>query len=214
MPRLLDLFCGAGGAGMGYSRAGFEVVGVDISPQPNYPFEFIQGDAMAFLVEHGAKFDVIHASPPCQAHTVAQRIHGKRHPDLVGSTRLLLHEVGIPWIIENVMCAPLLQPIMLCGLMFQLKVLRHRLFESSEMLLAPSHPKHPKGNLTNSCHGYSTGANGFVTVAGNNFVRQAGAEAMAIDWMKRRPELAQAIPPAYTEYLGRQLLAVVTKGVK
>jgi DNA (cytosine-5)-methyltransferase 1 len=90
--------------------------------------------------------------------------------------------------------------------MFDLTVLRHRAFESSHLLLQPAHPRHPKGNLTNACTGYSTGETGYVCVAGNNFVREAGAKAMGIDWMKTRKELAQAIPPAYTEFIGRQLL--------
>ena len=111
-----------------------------------------------------------------------------------------------PWVIENVIGSPLGAGIVLCGLMFGLKVLRHRVFESSHLLLAPPHPKHPSGNLTNSNAGYSTGANGFVCVAGHNFVREAGATAMGIDWAKTRAELANAIPPAYTEFIGRQLL--------
>lgn len=208
-PRLLDLYCGAGGCAVGYHRAGFDVVGVDIEPQPRYPFEFHQADAISFLAEHGSEFDAIHASPPCQRFTIGRHIHGsgKRHLDLVGTTRWLLIEIGKPWAIENVMGAPLCPTsIMLCGLMFGLKVLRHRLFETSHLMIAPSHPKHPGGNLTNSSHSYSTGSHGFVTVAGHNFVRTAGAKAMRIDWMKTREELAQAIPPAYTEFVGRQLI--------
>lgn len=209
-PRLLDLYCGAGGAAVGYSRAGFEVVGVDAAPQPSYPFEFHQADALDYLVDHGSEFDCIHASPPCQRYTVGRHIHqsGKRHPDLVGPTRLLLMEFDKPWVIENVMGAPMRNAIVLCGLMFGLRVLRHRLFESSHLLLAPPHPKHPPGNLTDAGSKYSTGSQGFVCVAGHNFVRTAGAAAMQIDWMRTRAELANAIPPAYGEWIGRQLIAL------
>lgn len=220
--RLLDLFSGAGGCSVGYRRAGFEVCGIDIADQPNYPFDFVQAGALESLRRlidgrhvggaHLRDFDAIHASPPCQRYTVGRKIHdsGDRHPDLVGPCRELLSQTGLPWIMENVPGAPLARgSVMLCGIMFGLRVLRHRWFESNVMLFAPPHPKHPKGELTGSCKGYSTGAHGFVTVAGNNFVREAGAKAMGIDWMKRRPELANAIPPAYTEYLGRQLIDAV-----
>lgn len=226
-PRLLDLFCGAGGCSVGYACAGFEVVGVDLKPQPRYPFPFVQADAIQFLetLLIGAwagdnerayllsDFDAIHASPPCQLYSISAHIHAgpnaKKHPDLVAETRRVLEWARLPWVIENVGGAPLHRPTMLCGLMFGLKVLRHRFFESSHLLLGPAHPKHPKGNLTNSTRGYSTGREGFVCVAGNNFVRTAGAAAMRIDWKMTRPELAQAIPPAYTEYIGRQLLPVL-----
>lgn len=212
-PKLLDLFCGAGGCAMGYHRAGFDVVGVDNRPQPNYPFAFQQADALEFCRAQAHEFDAIHASPPCQHYSISKHIHRHRqHVDLVHLTRTELERARLPWVIENVMGAPLHRPIMLCGLMFGLKVLRHRVFESSEMLLGPAHPRHPKGNLTNSTRGYSTGKEGFVCVAGHNFVREAGAEAMGIDWMLHRAELAQAIPPRYTEYLGRQLLTHTPAG--
>ena len=207
--RLLDLFCGAGGCAVGYHRAGFaEIVGVDLRPQPRYPFAFVQGDALEYLATHGHEFDAVHASPPCQRYSIGRHIHasGERHPDLVAPTRAALERTGRSWVIENVMGAPV-EGVMLCGLMFGLRVLRHRIFETSFPCVAPPHPKHPRGNLTNACQGYSTGANGFVCVAGHNFVREAGAKAMGIDWMKTRYELAQAIPPAYTEFVGRRLLA-------
>ncbi len=227
-PRLLDLFCGAGGCSVGYHRAGFDVVGVDNRPMPRYPFEFIQLDAIGVLrtllsVEgrihtkageeyYLSDFAAIHASPPCQAYSVSRKIHAgpkaKQHPDLVEETRLLLERARLPWVIENVIGAPLHRPIVLCGTMFGLKVLRHRCFESSEMLLGPAHPKHPKGNLTNSKSGYSTGAYPFITCAGHNFVRTDGMAAMGIDWHMTREEVAQAIPPVYTEYIGRQLIRV------
>jgi DNA (cytosine-5)-methyltransferase 1 len=211
-PLLLDLFCCAGGCAVGYHRAGFDVVGVDHEPKPNYPFRLVRADALEFLVEHGQEFDAIHASPPCQRYTVGRKIHnsGDRHPDLVGPCRGLLEQTGKPWIMENVVGAPMSgYSATYCGLMFGLRVLRHRLFEASFLLMSPPHPQHPKGDLTGSCKGYSTGANGFVTVAGNNFVREAGAKAMGIDWPMTRKELAQAIPPAYTEHAGRQLMDMV-----
>ena len=196
---------------MGYHRAGFDVVGVDIAPQPNYPFTFHEHDALDFLVKYGRVFHAVHASPPCQRYTVGRHIHrsGDRHPDLVDRTRVELELNGVPWVMENVIGSPLRNPAVLCGLMFGLRVIRHRLFEASFLLMAPPHPRHPRGELTGSCKGYSTGAHGFVTVAENNFVRTAGAEAMGIDWMRTRKELAQAIPPAYTEFVGRQLMAVI-----
>uniref|UniRef100_A0AAU8GRC0 DNA methyltransferase n=1 Tax=Mycobacterium phage TwoPeat TaxID=3158882 RepID=A0AAU8GRC0_9CAUD len=128
--RILDLFSGAGGAGAGYRRAGFEVVGVDIDPQPNYPYEFHQGDALKYLLEHHQEFDAFHASPPCQAFTNAQKIRGNEHPDYVTATRAAFDLIGKPWVIENVPGAPLILPIELCGCMFPgLKTYRPRLFE-------------------------------------------------------------------------------------
>ena len=216
-PRLLDLFSGAGGCAVGYHRAGFDVVGVDNRPQPRFPFAFHQADALEFLAEHGQEFDAIHSSPPCQAYTVGRKIHdsGGRHPDLVGPVRELLERTGKPWVMENVPGSPLRSPAVLCGLMFGLRVIRHRLFEASFLLMAPPHPPHP-AHLTTGTNtakrggrgnGYSTGEAGLVCVAGNNFVREAGAKAMGIDWMTNRRELANAIPPAYTTFVGAQLLA-------
>jgi DNA (cytosine-5)-methyltransferase 1 len=218
-PKLLDLFCKAGGAAVGYHRAGFDVVGVDIEPQPNYPFEFVQGDALEVVGRIGAEFDAIHASPPCQRYSVGRSIHGSgdRHPDLVAPVREALSRAGRPWVIENVVGAPLSPySAVLCGLMFGLGVLRHRRFEASFLLLAPPHQRHPKHLTTGTRtakrggrgNGYSTGEQGLVCVAGNNFVREAAAKAMGIDWMTRR-ELAQAIPPAYTAFVGTQLIALI-----
>ncbi len=131
-PKLLDLFCGAGGAGMGYHRAGFEVVGVDIEHQPNFPFEFHQADALEFIAEHGSKFDAIHASPPCQSYSTLRALHPDReYPDLILATRAALERSGKPFIIENVQGAPLVRPTMICGSFFGLLVRRHRLFETS-----------------------------------------------------------------------------------
>ena len=128
--RLLDLFCGAGGAAMGYYRAGFEnIVGIDNKPQPNYPFEFIQVDALEYLVEHGSEYDIIHASPPCQAFSWAAARWDKEYPDLISATRDLLLRTGKQYIIENVITAPIEKSLLLCGTMFGLGVIRHRHFE-------------------------------------------------------------------------------------
>lgn len=219
-PRLLDLFCGAGGAAMGYHRAGFEVVGVDINPQKNYPFQFVQADALAYLTEYGHCFDAIHASPPCQAFTRVQALGRARnggyreHPDLIGPTRALLRMTGKPYIVENVPGAPLICPATLCGSMFpNLRVYRHRLFESSFRLTVSEHRPH-RDRTPSAGNGVSP--KGFISVCGSGGVRGMTAPeilsywsmAMGIDWMTRA-ELAQAIPPAYTEWIGLQLIGVL-----
>lgn len=203
-PRLLDMFCGAGGAGAGYAKAGFEVVGVDLHPQPRYPFEFHQADAMTFDL---SGFDAIHASPPCQAYTVlGGREDLSHYPDLVDAVRERLQAAGVPWIIENVPGAPLRDPITLCGAMFGLRSYRHRLFESSVQLAAPPHPKHEvRVNRRGENRREHWANGGFITITGDVGV-YCGPEAMGVDWMSGN-ELSQAIPPAYTEFLGRQLLA-------
>lgn len=205
-PRLLDLCCKAGGASMGYHNAGFEVVGVDIEPQRHYPFEFHQGDALTYLAEHGHEFDALAGSPPCQAWTLAQRIQGRTHPDLIEPMRRLFQESGLPYVIENVEGAPLLNPIMLCGAMFPgLGTYRHRLFESNIPIQVPAHPEH---KVPTTKMGRTPKPGEFMHVVGNfSGVAQAKA-AMGIGWMVR-DELREAIPPAYTEFIGRQLLAVV-----
>lgn len=213
-PKLLDLFCGAGGASMGYHMAGFEVTGVDINPQPHYPFAYVQADAMTYPL---LGCDVIHASPPCQRFSVAslgRRNQGKEYPDLLTPIRQRLLGSGKPWVIENVPQAPMQQSICLCGLMFGLKVFRHRLFECSEFLLTPRHPAHGACKI---------GA-GYYSIAGNGGrwktwgvvqrdVSKGSAtewrQAMGIHWMTRA-ELTQAIPPAYTEFIGRALREAVT----
>jgi DNA (cytosine-5)-methyltransferase 1 len=212
-PRLLDLFSGAGGCAVGYHRAGFDVVGVDLAPQPRYPFAFHRADALEFLAEHGHEFDAIHASPPCQQYTSLRSLHGKEYPDLVAPIRELLIDSGKPWVIENVVGSPLGFGFFLCGTMFPgLRVYRHRRFESSEWLWQPDHPPHriragaigTKGGRGRKAH-YEAG--GFVTIVGN--VGSYCGEAMGIDWMTGR-ELSQAIPPAYTEHIGNQLMRVIT----
>jgi DNA (cytosine-5)-methyltransferase 1 len=208
--RLLDLFCGAGGAAMGYDRAGFDVTGVDNRPQPRFPFAFVQADALEYVAAHGHEFDVIHASPPCQAYTPLRAVDKREYPDLVGATRKALQATGKPYVIENVPGAPLQHPIALCGGMFPgLRVYRHRLFESSELLLAPSHPKHVvKATGTQRGRKAHYEAGGFITITGDVGTYCGGA--MEIDWMNG-DELSQAIPPAYTEHIGRQLVSFADK---
>ena len=199
-PRLLDLFCGAGGAAMGYHRAGFDVVGVDVKPQPRYPFEFRQADAMTFPLDG---FDAIHASPPCQAFSIATRMQGNPadHPDLLTPTRERLRQSRVPWVIENVQGAPLRTDFKLCGCMFGLGVRRERWFETSWWaydLRQPCH--HPEPVI--GVYGYSGPRPGSGRISGR---LATWSKAMGIDWMEVL-ELAQAIPPAYTEYIGRQLI--------
>jgi len=208
-PRLLDLFCGAGGAGMGYHRAGFEVVGVDINPQPRYPFEFHQGDAIHYLLQHWREFDAVHASPPCQAYSPLNALpstkNADEHPDLLGPTRAALDLTRLPYVIENVMAAPLIKErsIVLCGGMFGLRTYRHRRFESPLLLMAPEHPKHVIRTATRQRRArWDEGWHVSITGDVGTYV---GPEAMGIDWMNGT-ELSEAIPPAYTELVGLQLL--------
>ena len=193
---------------MGYAQAGFDVVGVDMHPQPNYPYDFVQADAMTYPLNG---FDVIHASPPCQHYSRCNRGLGNTHkyPDLVKPVRDRLD--GRLYVIENVPGSPLMQPITLCGSMFGLGcsagwLRRHRWFELPVVILAPS-CEHPRGmsigvygNGTNSYHRNKLGRN--ITVAEQR-------EAMGIDWMSRR-ELTQAIPPAYTKWIGERIITLVT----
>ena len=213
-PKLLDMFCGAGGAGMGYHRAGFDVTGVDINPQPRYPFKFIQGDALEYLAEHGGEYDAIHASPPCQFYT---ELPGdfSHYPDLIAATRELLIRTGGPYVIENVGGArrELNAPIMLCGHQFGLKTYRHRFFECYPFLLAPPHIAHPEA-CPPTGRGRSN-VHGFISVTGNGGAPNLGMPyleyariAMGISWMDRS-ELSQAIPPAYTEFIGRHVMKYV-----
>ena len=212
-PRLLDLFCCAGGAGAGYAKAGFEVVGVDLSLQPRYPFEFVQADALTLSQEFLATFDAIHASPPCQSYSDLAKRNGNADdwPRLIEPVREMLIRTGLPYIIENVEGAPLVDPIMLCGTMFpKLRVLRHRLFEANFTILTPPHQKHPKVHTFDrrkSHFGKTDEWKDFVQVTGGgNCTLAAAHEAMGIDWMTKG-EINEAIPPAYTEFIGKQLLS-------
>lgn len=211
--RLLDLFCCAGGSAMGYHRAGFEVVGVDMSPQPRYPFAFVQADALSLDMRFIRSFDAIHASPPCQRFSDLAKRNGNADawPDLVGPIRDLLVASGLPYIIENVEGAPLIDPVMLCGTMFpELRVIRHRLFESNILLTAPPHGKHPLVFTHDKRKAHYGKLNEWTSpvqvTGGGNCSKAAAADAMGIDWMTKN-ELNEAIPPAFTEHLGRQLMA-------
>ena len=212
-PRLLDLFCGAGGAAMGYHRAGFEVVGVDISPQPNYPFEFVQGDAIDVLhdllnLSGPYACDTIHASPPCQHYSQMSKCRpglAETYPDLIAPTRGLLRATGLPYVIENVVGAPLDNPVMICGSGLGMKLQRHRLFESNVALWGV--PCAHGQNAWNDAYGHATGRKKRrVPVIGEwRIKKHLQDEAMGIDWMTLE-ELSEAIPPAYTEHIGRQVI--------
>lgn len=207
-PRLLDLFSGAGGCSVGYARAGFDVVGVDLDPKVgrHYPFEFHRGDALEFLAEHGGEFDAVHASPPCQAYSqaaMAMRNAGKEYPDLVAPTRALLEATGKPWVMENVPGAPLRPDFLLCGCQFGLNLRRERWFEVSFPLSHLSPPCwHPHPVVSVVGHGTPSWVRKQL---GYNPTIDDYRAAMGIDWMNRT-ELSQAIPPAYTEFVGGFLL--------
>jgi DNA (cytosine-5)-methyltransferase 1 len=203
--RIMDTFCKAGGAGMGYHLAGFEVVGVDIEPQKNYPFEFHQADALEYITEHGHEFDAIHASPKCQDNCPLKHRWGKSYENQIPAVRRLLQESGKPYIIENVEGAKrrLQDPLVLCGTMFGLKVIRHRLFENNIGLIFPPFTCQCKGKVGKRGH---LGDREFMTVTGHFSNIEKARAAMGIDWMNQE-ELAQAIPPAYTTFIGEQLIA-------
>lgn len=214
-PRILDMYCCAGGAAKGYHQAGFDVIGVDINPQPNYPYEFHQADALEFLFDAYDKYDpfvyvdAIHASPPCQAYSPLRHRTGETYVDLVDATRSLLEATGLPYVIENVPGAPLRNPIQLCGSSFGLgangrQLRRHRLFETNFPVMAMpcAHQGQPIGV-------YGTGGGGQMT-RGYKGTPEEYREAMGIDWATRA-EIAQAIPPAYTEHIGGYLLAEVRR---
>ena len=212
-PKLLDLFCGAGGATRGYMDAGFDVWGVDINPQPNYCGDvFFEADALYFL-EHFPldTFDVIHASPPCQAYSVTSSLHDNDHPELVEPVRDALEVWGGPYVIENVVGAPLdpARTIQLCGSSFGLGVRRHRLFETNPPTIFQPQCNH--GLQPHPVDVTGTGGPTKQTRQGGGGTHRKprdlahAREVMGIDWMTRR-ELSQAIPPAYTEWVGRRML--------
>lgn len=225
-PRLLDLFCGAGGAAMGYHRAGFDVFGVDIKPQPRYPFPFAQMDALAaFQIGfhtadgehwHRGDFDAIHASPPCQGYSLMQNYGAPPQAKLIAPMLALLMPLSVPWVIENVVSnsarrelrAP--SVVMICGASFGLGAAgldlnRHRLFGSNELLMVPK-CQHRRG-LTIGVYGHGTNS-WHRKKMGRNITMAERRSAMGIDWM-RRGEDSEAIPPAYTEFIGGQLLRAI-----
>ncbi len=230
--RILDLFCKAGGAAVGYHRAGFEVVGVDIEPQKNYPFEFIQADALNPPVDF-VDFDALHASPPCQEYSAMRkgRWQDREHPDLVGPVREMLIASGKPYVIENVVGSPLIDPVMLCGTMFNRQTAegsqlrRHRLFECSWFVWNVPTCKHNDGSAIGV---YGGGQHpdrrrpatiGVWGNAGGYSVRdrishygiEARREVMGISWMTGK-ELSQAIPPCYTQFIGESLIKELSRG--
>jgi DNA (cytosine-5)-methyltransferase 1 len=201
---------------MGYHRAGFDVVGVDITPRPRYPFRFIQGDALDSMREMCQDVHLVHSSPPCQAHTALTKgtNSGRQYIDLIPQMRELCEWYGVDWIMENVPSAPLRQDIVLCGEMFGLGVIRHRVFETGGWgwdgpMRQPTHARH-RGPVRGWRHGvwrdgpyiaaYDKGG-------GKGTVAEMQA-AMDITWTDVHGELTEAIPPAYTEYLGREWLRV------
>lgn len=230
-PLLLDLFCGAGGAATGYYRAGFDVLGVDIKPQKRYPFAFSQDDAMSVLARlakgkvwraadgrrfRRRDFAVIHASPPCQRYSAASNIHGgDHHPDLVVPVRELLIASDRTYVIENVPRSPLRMAVNICGLALGLNVKRHRWFESNILLFGTECGDHSKdylivfgGGARGRAHQIGRTKKGGPIIHRPTISVERAREAMGIDWMTR-DELSQAVPPKYTEFLGKQLLAAL-----
>jgi DNA (cytosine-5)-methyltransferase 1 len=220
-PVLLDLFCGAGGAAAGYARAGFDVIGLDINPQPHYPFRFWQGDSLQTLrtlLVDGSPFDAIHASPPCQAYTRKnanwgrKRTHWIEHPDLLAPVRELLKGIGAPYVIENVVGAPIDAQLMLCGSMFDapgdlgLRLTKHRLFEANWPLpLAPASCAHDD-SIYNPWAGKGRSAEKLRDAQGTPWVPMSGGASRKAGVTG---DLFNAIPPAYTEYIGKALLAAL-----
>lgn len=215
--RLLDLFCSAGGAARGYHAAGFEVVGIDVAPQPHYPFAFIQADALTLDASFLGSFSAIHASPPCQSYSdLAKRNrNADAWPRLIEPVRHMLIATGLPYVIENVEGSPLRNPVVLCGTMFPgLRVLRHRLFETNFPVTMLPHGKHPKVHTFDkrkSHYGTTDDMRDFVQVTGGgNCTIAAARDAMGIAWMNKR-ELNEALPPAYTTFIGKQLLSYLDR---
>jgi DNA (cytosine-5)-methyltransferase 1 len=204
--RLLDLFCGAGGAGMGYHRAGFEVVGVDIKPQKHYPFEFHQADALIYLHFHASEFDAFHASPPCQSYSAAMKHLAKPQPMLIEPVRKAFQKTEKPWVIENVIGAPLENPLILCGTMFGLRVHRHRLFEAPTVynLLPQCYKQKPILNPHRS-----ESRERIYAEFGRQDPEKLWRDEMGVNWMGRH-ETRESIPPAYTEWIGKQLMKALT----
>lgn len=201
--KALDLFCCGGGASRGLARAGFSVTGVDIKRQKNYPYAFILSDALALSPEFLREFDFIWASPPCQQYTVAGtqwRKEGKEYPDLIAATRAMLAGSGVPYVIENVPGAPLLDPVLLCGSMFGLRTYRHRLFEASFPLRQPEHPEH---RAKNARMGRAPKEGEYMQIVGHFSGVPLAQEIMELPGLSQY-ELAQAIPPAYAEYIAQE----------
>lgn len=224
--KLLDLYCGAGGAAYGYHLAGYDVTGVDRAPQPRYPFKFVRADALEYLYAHGHEYDLVHASPPCQRYSEATPLRNRaQHPDLIAPTRAALRATGKPYIIENVenARAQLLNPIKLCGTMFGLLLWRHRYFETWPPIAPPAVAcHHTRGIVQVTINGEERavaypvlctgGADGPRSGKRHLRPRQPVVEvrwAMELPWMTQA-ELSEAIPPAYTHWLGARMIDVLT----
>lgn len=214
-PLILDLFCGEGGASMGYHQAGFQVFGVDILPQSRYPFAFGQYDALGILQDYldgligGKRVDAIHASPPCQAYTNAQKINGNDHPDLIAPVRELLEQTGLPYVIENVPGSPLHDPVTLCGTMFGIETYRHREFETNWELGTPRHREH---EAKSTKMGRPPVDGEYMHIVGNFSGVDRAREIMGMPWASR-DGLREAIPPVYTKFIGQHLMLQVRKEV-
>ncbi|WP_426940289.1 hypothetical protein [Pseudarthrobacter sp. S6] len=212
-PKLLDLFAGAGGAGKGYMDAGFDVTGIDIEPQPDYPGTFIQSDAIAYLAAHGHEYDAIHASPPCQASCTLTKgtNQGKEYLNLIPATRALLDISGKPYVIENVQGSDLRRDLTLCGEMFGLGVIRHRYFELGGWAAIPTPHKPHRGRVAGWRHGeWFDGP--YFAVYGEGGGKGTVAQwqgAMDMHWTSNRKSIAESIPRAYTRFIGGQLMALL-----
>jgi DNA (cytosine-5)-methyltransferase 1 len=217
-PKLLDLFAGAGGAGKGYMDAGFDVTGIDIEPQPDYPGTFIQGDALTYLAAHHQEFDAIHASPPCQASTALTKgtNKGKLYINLIPATREMFAQLNKPTIIENVQGSDLRRDLTLCGEMFGLAVIRHRYFELGGWSAVPLEHKKHRGRTRGWRHGvYYDGP--YWQVYGQGGGKGTVAEwqdAMGMHHTSNRKSIAEAIPPAFAQYVGGQLMNELRKEAK
>ena len=219
---MLDLFCGGGGASMGYFKAGFKVIGVDDKPQDNYPFTFIQSDALEYLRDKGHKYTFIHASPPCQKYSRAKGLSKARnnnqygdHADLIEPTRRLLLDLNAQYIIENVPGSPLINPLKLYGSQFGLKTQRQRWFETNiNGLMEPNNPMY---RMKTPSAGNGVGPDGSISICGSGGVRGLNSKEILVYWSKAlggvewmtRKEMSQCIPPIYTEFLGKQILGLV-----
>ncbi|MEV0575411.1 class I SAM-dependent methyltransferase [Streptomyces sp. NPDC050392] len=200
--RVLDTYCCQGGAGKGYADAGARVTGVDKDPQPRYPLTFIQGDAIEYIRAHGAEFDFIHASPPCQHDSECQRLQGRDHPDLISPTRDALNSTGRPWAMENVRGAlpKLRDAVMLCGTMFGLATYRHRYFETGGGFTLPQ-PHHPAHTAPQAKMGRPVPPGWYGQFVGNFSGVQHARDVMGVPWMNR-DGIRECIPPIYAQWIG------------
>lgn len=210
--RLLDMCCKAGGCSVGYSQAGFdEIVGVDIEPQKHYPFKFVLCDGLKFMAEYGHLFDFIHVSPPCQGYGLTWKLRKNNHPMLIEPFRELLIKIGKPYVIENVRGAPLISPVKLNGTMFGLMTVRPRLFECSFPIASPP-PSLSLKTIKQTKMGRPPKDGEYIQVVGHFSCVKCAKKAMRIDWMNG-DELREAIPPAYTKWIGEQAMIYLKERV-